>query len=145
MSTFTIVMIVVVVVLAIIAIALYFAGKKLQKKQDEQQAQMDAIAQVVPILVIDKKKMPVRDAGFPASVLESIPKRMRRAKAPIVKAKIGPKVVSLLCENSVYDLVPVKKEVRATISGIYITDVKGVRGPLEAPEEKKKGLFRRKK
>ena len=36
----------------------------------------------------------------------------------------------------------VKKEVKATVSGIYITAVRGLRGPLEAPQ-KKKGFFAR--
>ena len=36
-----------------------------------------------------------------------------------------------------------KKEVRAVVSGIYITGVKGLRGPLETPVKKKKGLFAR--
>ena len=44
--------------------------------------------------------------------------------------------------EKIYDLIPVKKEVKATISGIYITAVKGVRGPLDVPE-KKKGFFAR--
>ena len=35
-----------------------------------------------------------------------------------------------------YD-IPVKKEVKATVSGIYITGVKGLRKPLDKPEGKK--------
>ena len=35
-------------------IALYFFGKKAQKKQDEQQAQIQANKQTVSMLVIDK-------------------------------------------------------------------------------------------
>ncbi len=41
------------------------------------------------------------------------------------------------------DSIPVKKEVKATVSGIYITDVRGVRGPLEQAPAKKKGLLAR--
>lgn len=52
--------------------------------------------------------------------------------------------MSLVCDQKIFDLVPVKKEVKAVISGIYITDVRGIRGPLEAPEKKKKGLFKKK-
>ncbi len=50
--------------------------------------------------------------------------------------------MTLMCDAQVYPLIPVKKEVKATISGIYITAVKGVRGPLDVPE-KKKGFFAR--
>ena len=61
---------------------------------------------------------------------------MRRSKLPIVKAKVGPKVMSLIADEAVYDLIPLKKEVKATVSGIYITKVTGVRGPLEKPQGK---------
>lgn len=136
------VLIIVLVVLAVAMIALYFLGKKMQKKQEEQQAQIDAAKQTVPMLVIDKKKMRLKDAGLPAAVLEQTPKYLRRAKFPIVKAKVGSQILSLICDASVFDIVPLKKEVKATVSGIYITDVKGIRGKLEAPPAKKKGKFK---
>ena len=37
-----------------------------------------------------------------------------------------------------------KEEVKATVSGIYITEVRGVRGPLATPPEKV-GFFKRMK
>ena len=126
-------------------IALYFFGKKQEKKQAEQQEQLKAMAQHVSLLVIDKKRMKIKDAGFPAVVLESTPKYLRRAKVPVVKAKIGPKIMTLMCDEKIFPLVPVKKEVKAVVSGIYITEVKGIRGALEAPEKKKKGFFKRNK
>ena len=52
--------------------------------------------------------------------------------------------MTLMCDAQVYPLIPVKKEVKATISGIYITDVRGVRGPLEQPKPKEK-FFQRMK
>ena len=45
-----------------------------------------------------------------------------------------------MCDADIFPLVPVKKEVKANVSGIYITSVKGLRGPLETPQ-KKKGFF----
>ena len=131
------VVIVVLIVLVAVMAGLYFFGRKAQKKQAAQKQQMDAMAQTVTMLVIDKKKLPLKDAGFPAQVLEQTPKLMRRTKLPIVKAKVGPKVMSLIADESVFDYIPVKKEVKATVSGIYITKVTGVRGPLEKPEGKK--------
>lgn len=74
--------------------------------------------------------MKLKDAGLPDIVLENTPKYLRRSKVPVVKAKVGPKIMTLMCDAQVYPLIPVKKEVKATISGIYITAVKGVRGPL---------------
>jgi hypothetical protein len=93
-------------------------------------------AQTYSILVIDKKKMKLKEAGFPAIVLEQTPKYLRNSKVPVVKAKIGPKVMSLMCEPKIFDLIPIKKEVKAVMNGIYIIDVKGARGGLaERPEK----------
>ena len=64
------VLLIVIGILVGIIIVLYFLGKRAQKKQDEQQAQIDAAKQTVSMLVIDKKKMRIRDAGFPPIVLE---------------------------------------------------------------------------
>ena len=142
MSKLTIVLLVILVVLIIACIALYFLGKKAAKKQAEQQEQLDAVKQTVSMLVIDKGRIRLKDAGFPPIVLENTPKYLRRSKVPVVKAKVGPKVMTLMCDAQVYPTIPVKKEVKATVSGIYITGVKGLRGPLETPE-KKKGFFAR--
>lgn len=142
METFWTVLGIVLVVLLVIIALLYFFGRKMQKKQASTQEQMEAAAQSVSMLVIDKKRMKLKDAGLPAVVLESTPKLLRGSKLPIVKAKIGPRVMSLVCDQKIFDAVPVKKEVKATISGIYITDVKGIRGTLE-PVKKKKGLLSR--
>lgn len=136
------IIITILIILVVLLVVLYFVGKKLQKKQAEQQAQIEAAKQTVTMLIIDKKKLKLKDAGFPVAVLEQTPKYMRRAKFPIVKAKIGPQIMSLICDASIFDIVPVKKEVKATVSGIYITDVKGIRGKLNTVPAKKKGKFR---
>ncbi len=135
------ILLIILAVLVVLLVILYLIGRKMQKKQEEQQAQIEAAKQTVSMLVIDKKKMKLRDAGLPAAVLEQTPKYMRRAKLPIVKAKIGPQIMSLICDAEIFDSVPVKKEVKATISGIYITSVKGIRGQLATPT-KKKGKFK---
>ena len=133
---------IVLAVLVVALVVLYFVGRRLQKKQAAQQEQIDAAKQTVSMLVIDKKKMPLKDAGLPQIVLEQTPKMMRRSKLPIVKAKVGPKIMSFIADERVFDLIPVKKEVKAEISGIYITGVKGIRGSLETPK-KKEGFFKR--
>lgn len=141
-STALIVMIVLIVILIGLIIALYFFGKKAQKRQEEQQVQMDAMKQTVTMLIIDKKRLKIKESGLPQSVIDQTPKLMRMSKLPIVKAKVGPQVLSLVCDEKVFDMVPVKKEVKATVSGIYITSVKGLHGPIEAPPAKKKGFFK---
>lgn len=104
---------------------------------------MEAAKQNVTMLVIDKKRMKLKESGLPQMVIDQTPKMMRRAKLPIVKAKIGPKIMTLVCAADIFDSIPVKREVKATISGIYITGVKGIRGSIEAKPKKKQGFFRR--
>lgn len=142
MQTWLIVTLIVLAVLIGGLIALSIYGKKLQAKSEASQAELRAGAQTISILVIDKKRMKLKEAGFPQIVLDQTPKYLRRAKVPVVKAKIGPKVASLMCEEKIFDLIPVKKEVKAVMNGIYIIDVKGMRGGLDAKPEKK-GFFAR--
>ena len=142
MNTVTIVLLVVLVILIIAVVALYFLGKKAQQRQSEQQAQIDAMKQTVSMLIIDKKRMKLRDAGLPQIVIDQTPKWARGSKLPVVKAKVGPQVMSLICDEKIFDSVPVKKEVKAVISGIYITDVKGLHGKPIVQEQKKKSKFK---
>ena len=142
MSTLTIVLLVILAILIVVVVALYFLGKKAQKKQSEQQAQIDAMKQTVSMLIIDKKRMKLRDAGRPQAVIEQTPKWIRGSKLPVVKAKVGPQVMSLICDEKIFDSVPVKKEVKAVVSGIYITDVKGLHGKPVVTEQKKKSKFK---
>ena len=60
-------------------------------------------------------------------------------KTPRKMTKVSDTVLEIFeTKVSMKDLEAViKKEVKATVSGIYITAVKGVRGSLEAPPRKK--------
>ena len=117
MKGWIIVLIVVAVLAAIIAV-LYFLGKKAQKKQAEQQAVMEQNKQTVSMLIIDKKRMKLRDSGLPQMVIDQTPKLMRGSKLPIVKAKVGPQILSLVSDEKIFDSIPIKKEVKAVVSGI---------------------------
>ncbi|MDY2818672.1 MAG: hypothetical protein SOT36_00550 [Hominisplanchenecus sp.] len=140
MTTFWNVLIVILLVLVIALALLYYFGRKAQKKQAAQQEQLDAAKQVVSMLVIDKKRLKIKESGLPQIVIDNTPWYMRGSKLPIVKAKVGPKIMTLISEAGIFDTIPVKKEIKAVVSGIYITEIKSVRGGhLEVPE-KKKGL-----
>ena len=130
MKVWQVLLIILIVLVAIVAI-LYFLGRRMQKKQESQQEQIEAAKQTVSMLIIDKKRMKLKRIRSPQMVIDQTPKMMRRAKLPIVKAKIGPRIMTLVADERVYDLIPVKKEVKATVSGIYITGVKGLRGSLK--------------
>lgn len=135
-------LIIVLVILIIILAVLYFWGSKLQKKQAENQVQLEAMAQTVSMLIIDKKHLKAKDSGLPAMVTDQIPWYLKWQKMPVVKAKVGPKVMTLLADEKVFELLPVKKEAKVVVSGIYITAIKGARGGIEKPEPKK-GFFKR--
>ena len=107
------VLIVILVIALVALVVLYFLGNKLQK------------------------------AGLPKVVTDQTPKYMRWAKVPVVKAKIGPKVMTLIADGRVFDSLPVKTEAKVVISGIYITEIKSVRGGAIPTPPKKKGFFAR--
>ena len=120
----------VILVIGIAVLAfLYYKGSKMQKQQAEQKAKLLEAAQQATILVIDKKRMPLIDSGLPQVILDQTPKRARRAKVPVVKAKIGPRVMSLIADEDVYDQIPVKAEVKAMINNFR-------KAPVPAPEKK---------
>ncbi len=143
MGTFFDVLLVILIIAAIILAVLYYLGRKMEKRQVEQQQYLEAAKQTVSMLVIDKKKMKIKEAGFPAMVYEQTPKYMRWAKVPVVKAKIGPKVMTLMADEKVFEALPVKKEAKVVISGIYISEIKSVRGGAIVQPPKKKGFFAR--
>ncbi len=141
------IMIIVIVVALAIMFVLYRVGDKLQKKQSAQREQMAEAAQPMNMLIIDKKMLPMKDAGLPKMVMEQTPKRYQKAKLPIAKVKVGPQIMNMICDDAIFDELPTRGEVKAMVSGIYIISVKSVRGKKVAQEEetgkkKKKGNWR---
>ena len=72
---------------------------------------------------------------------KQMPIYARLTKLPVVKAKVGPKVLTLMADPSVYEILPLKKEVKVAVSGIYIRSVKSVRGGTIPEQPKKKGFL----
>ncbi len=142
MSKGLIIFLIFLAVIIVAMVLLYIFGKRAQKRQEEQKAQIEAAKQTVSMLIIDKKRMKLKDAGLPQAVIESTPKLMRGAKLPVVKAKVGPQIMTLICDEAIFNDVPVKKEVKAVVSGIYITGVKGLHGKTVKTEVKKSGFKR---
>ncbi|MFI3237750.1 MAG: hypothetical protein R3Y47_06940 [Lachnospiraceae bacterium] len=143
MNPLTIALIIVLVVLIAGLVALYFFGKKAQKRQEEQQVQLEANKQYVSMLIIDKKRLKMKESGLPQMVIDQTPKYLRRSKVPVVKAKIGPQMATLMCDERIFASLPLKKEVKAAISGIYIMEVKALHGKLPATAPVKKNWWKR--
>ena len=132
------ILLIILAVVVGILIALYIVGKKLQKKQEASQASIDAAAQTMNFFIIDMKKMKLSEAGLPKIVTEQTPKYLRRTKLPILKVKVGPRVMSLICDAKVFETLAPKQEVKATVSGIYVTGAKRIRGPIVETDPKKR-------
>ncbi len=137
-ATFVWVITIILLVLLVAVAVLYFIGKKAEKKQSEQQKTLEENAQTISLFVIDKKKMKLKDAGLPSIVMEQAPKLAKQAKLPIVKVKAGPRVMNLIADAKIYDTILPKQEIKATVSGLYITSFKRIRGPVYEPPKKKK-------
>lgn len=136
METWAVILIWVAVIAAVL-VGLYFWGKRLQKKYDEQQALVNQYKQAVNIFVIDKKKDKADNLKLPKQIKDQLPKMYKKRKMPVVIAKIGPQIQTLMCDEKVYNSIPVKKQVKVELAGILIVNV--LAGKL--PETKKQGFM----
>ncbi len=135
MSTALKVILIILLVVVALMVVMYILGKRAEKKSEEQKAAMDAQSQNMSFYVIDKKRMKLTEAGLPKMVIDQTPKYLRWAKLPIIKVKVGPKVMSLICDEKIYDSILPKQEIKATVSGLYVTSAKRIRGPLPEPKK----------
>ena len=51
-------------------------------------------------------------------------------KVPVVKAKVGPRIMTMMADPQVYEILPVKTECKVVVSGIYIAELKSARGGI---------------
>lgn len=116
------------IILALIIGALvggfFILRKKMQQKMDVQKELVDQHKMTTTILILEKRKDKIANANIPKSVIDQIPKIYKIRKVPIVKAKIGPQVMDLLCEEDVFDKLPEKKSVKVEMAGIFIAGIK---------------------
>ena len=95
--------------------------------------------------------MKIKEAGLPPIVYEQTPWYAKWwMKVPVVKAKIGTKIMTMIADEKVFLQLPLKTEVKVEISGLYITAIKSVpRGGLIPLPKKKtigqriKGIFKK--
>ena len=138
-----ILLIVLAALIVILLVLLFVFGRKMQTRQAEAEKQMELTKQQVSILVIDKQKKKMTEAGLPDAVVQQAPFYARKMKLPVVKAKIGPRVMTLIADAGVYEILPVKKTCTVMLSGIYITELKAVRGGSVPKLPEKKGFIQK--
>ena len=131
------ILIIIGIVIVIIVVALYFLQKWAGKRAAEQNKMVQANKQTVSIYVIDKKKDKITNANFPKAVQSQIPRMGKLMKMPLVKAKIGPQIMTLICDADVFPALPVKKTVTVELAGAYIVSMKGQKTKREMAEIRK--------
>lgn len=131
-----IIIIVVIIVGALVA-AFYFFNKWAYKKMDQQQAVIEQTKNSANIYVIDKRKDKITNVNMPKVVLEQMPKVYRLKKMYFVQAKVGPQIITLMCDKNVFEGIPVKKNVKVELAGIYIISFVGMKTAKEIKEAKK--------
>jgi len=121
------------VVVAVLVFLYIRLRKKMKNRAEEQQNLVEQHKQTVSLLILDKRMDKITNANMPKSVMEQVPKVYKLKKVPLVKAKMGPQVMDFLCEESIFDKIPVKKSVNVEIAGIFIAGIKS-----DKPKSKKK-------
>ncbi|MDO4531039.1 MAG: hypothetical protein Q4C06_03580 [Bacillota bacterium] len=130
------ILIITIVVLAIIIFVLYRMNRKAMGQMIQAQDFIDANRTTVQIFVIDKKREKPSASNLPKAVYEQLPKRAKMQKSNLVRAKVGPQIVTLMCDKPVFDIMPVKKNVKVDLAGMYIVGITGMN-----LENKKKKTF----
>ena len=128
---------IVFIVVVAIAAGIFFLNKWAYKRMDQQQTLINRAKQTTSIYVIDKGKMKAADSNLPKAVLEQLPRMYKFLKLPFVKAKIGPQVMTLMCDKAVYEALPLKKNVKVEMAGLYIVGMHGMKSKQEMKEQKK--------
>lgn len=129
-------LIIIIVILALILAGLYFLNKKSMRRMIQAQDFIEQNRTTVQIFIIDKKQEKPSPTNMPKAVYEQMPKTARMRKTNMVRAKVGPQIVTLLCDKPVYNVLPVKKTVRVELAGMYIIGMTGLN-----LEDKKKKTF----
>ncbi len=136
MSTGDIIIIITIIVGVILG-GLYYLNKKATKKMGDHQDMINRSKQTTTIFVIDKKKTKITEVNMPKIVTEQMPKIYKFLKLYFVQAKIGPQIMTLMCDKKVFNAITVKKNVKVELAGIYIVSVVGMKTDKELKEIKK--------
>jgi len=125
---------IVAIIAVIVAAVFYFLNKWAGKKNAQQQDMVNQHKQTTSIYVIDKKKEKITTAHFSKAIIDQMPRMAKMMKTPLVKAKIGPQIMTLLCDEAVFAALPVKKTVTVEVAGAYIVGMKGLKTKMEMNE-----------
>ena len=118
-----IVWLIIAIIAGLLAVGFLFLRKKMREKMDAQKELIEQVKMTTTILVIAKRIDHIKNSDIPRKILDQIPKMYKIKKIPLVKAKVGPMVIDLICEEDVFSKLPEKKNVKVEIAGIFISKV----------------------
>ncbi len=134
--TFSDYLIIIAVVVVLILAVMYYFNRKNLGKMTQAQDFINQNKTTVQIFVIDKKMEKPTPSNLTKAIYEQLSKTSKMRKMPLVKAKVGPQIATLMCDKSVYQVIPVKKTIKVELAGIYIVKVHG----MNLADKKKKTL-----
>jgi uncharacterized membrane protein YqiK len=141
-------LIIIVIAIAVIMGVFYFLSRWAYRKMDEQQSFIQQQKMTQTAYIIDKKHDKITNVHMPKAVMDNLPKRARLMKMYFAQVKIGPQIVTLICDKNVYNALPVKKSTKIDIAGLYIVSVAGMKSAEEmkakAKEKKAKAKAEKK-
>ena len=132
------ILILVIVIVGALGAGLFFLNRWASKRIDAQQSMIEKTKQSTSIYVIDKKRDKAENVNLPKAVSSNLPKTAKLMKLYFVKAKIGPQIMTLICEKQVFHALSPKKNYQVELSGIYIANVKGMKSKYELKQAAKK-------
>lgn len=136
---FSDILIIILVLVGLIVVGLYYYNRKTMKKVAEADAFIEQNKMTVPIFVIDKKMVRPTSDNLPKNIYEQLPKTAKIRKMAIIKAKVGPQIVTLTCDKNIFDVLQTKKTTKVNLAGIFIISIPGMN-----LENKKKKTWREK-
>ena len=119
------VLFILIIVLAVVLGLLYYFNRKNMKKVTQAQDFIEQNKISTQIFVIDKKMEKPTPSNVTKAVYDQLPNTAKIRKMPLVKAKVGPQIVNLMCDKSVFEIMPMKKNVKVELAGIYIVKIQG--------------------
>ncbi|MCL2573883.1 MAG: hypothetical protein FWE34_04930 [Defluviitaleaceae bacterium] len=131
------ILLIVVVVLGAIIAGLYFLNRWASKRVTQQQDMVERTKQSASIYVIDMKRDKAVNVTLPKVVMDNLPRTAKMMKMNFVKAKIGPQIITLMCDKTVFNALDVKKTFQVELAGIYIASVKGMKTKYELAQARK--------
>ena len=131
------ILLIVIAVLGAIVAGLYFLNRWASRRVADQQDMVEKTKQSASIYVIDKRRDKAANVTLPKVVMENLPRSAKVMKMYFVKAKVGPQIVTLMCEKTVFNALDVKKTFQVELAGIYIASVKGMKTKYELKQAQK--------